>query len=444
QIFVLVRNISSRRFVEGFATLHRSKIFKVALVGTIAWAGITAWSYVGFNQVYVVRDFQQPTFSVSFWGLPSMGFTTGAYHSAEGIAEMNLYAELGASFYCGIDDHAFDGDMSNWERMLNEWAPYNVSMIFCINPRSNPSDYNSQDFCSYYHVEQMNASIRSMMSWMATLNSTVRSTIRGLSFDVEGPNYQPVGQYPISREQYDLAVRSYQGILDEFKANTSCSTHLISMAGILFDGMDGISGMEDDHDIDIAQRTVSTGLAWDQYGFMTYMVTDFPSASPYEFVHHCQVGVDQWGARFVPWVGWWYDEAPGETPQIDRPGVYEQTMTQVKIAKASGVSEVVLAPVRNFIGTDNNATKIQQRLGDLVSIKDGFVTFTIPITNNMRIIDNWPLYWQKIVPYYIWANADVVLDLLIGTPGNWMAILQGTCTGIVAAIAVYRGRKLFS
>jgi hypothetical protein len=44
----------------------------------------------------------------------------------------------------------------------------------------------------------------------------------------------------------------------------------------------------------------------------------------------------------------------------------------------------------------------------------------------------------------LWSNADVVLDLVMGTPGNWMAILQGVFIGIVAAIAVFRGRKLFS
>ncbi len=438
QIFLLVRNISTGRFVECMAALPRSKVFKVALVASIAWAGITAWSYVGFNQTYTVRDFHQPSFSVSFWGLPSMGTDIAAYHTLNGTDEMNLYKALNASFYCSIDDHAFDGDMTDWEQMLNEWAPYNVSLIFCINPRSNTSDYNSQDYCSYYHVQQMSDSIHDMMAWMATLNGTVRSTIRGLSFDVEGPQYQPLSEYPISREQYDLAVHSYQGILDEFQQNTSCSTHLISMSGILYDAMDGV----DDHDIDIAQRTVSTELRWSQYGFMTYMIDANP-VSRYEFVQHCQVGVEQWGAGFVPWVGWWYDVDAGETPQIELPGVYEQTMEQVKIAKSSGVAEVVLAPVRNFLGIDYNMAKIQQRLGDLVAIKAGFETFTIPITNNMRIFNNWGLYWQKIVPYYIWSSENVTLDMLMGTPGNWLAILQGVFIGIVAAIAVYRARKMF-
>jgi hypothetical protein len=440
QIILLVRNISSGRFAEGMVALPRSKVFKVALVGSLAWAGITAWSYVGFNQAYTVRDFHQPSFSVSFWGLPSMDSDISKYNSPEGIAEMTRYAALNASFYFGIDIDSF-ASMASYEDMLNAWAPYNVSAIFNINPRSNITDPNSGDFCTYYHLQQMNDSIHEMMAWMATLNSTVRGTIRGLSFDVEGPNAQPLSEYPISRDQYDLALHSYQGILDEFQQNTSCTTHLISMSGILFDAMDG----SDDHDIDIAQRTISTDLRWTQYGFMTYMIDAQPSASQYQYTQHCQVGVEQWGADFVPWVGWWYDVnlSVGETPQIELPGIYQMTLDQVKIAKSSGVPEVVLAPVRNYIGQDNNATKIQARLDALVDIKAGFESFTIPITNNMRIVNDWNLYWRKIVPYYVWSNADVVLDLIMGTPGGWLAILQGVFIGIVTAIAVFRARKIF-
>ncbi|MBN2152900.1 MAG: hypothetical protein JW839_15720 [Candidatus Lokiarchaeota archaeon] len=440
QVFLLVRNIAKGRFVECIAALPRSKVFKVALVASVAWAGTTAWSYLGFGQVYTVRDFHQPSFSVSFWGWPSMGSNIAAYRTPDGIAEMQRYAELNSSFYFTIQLNTFLGDMTPYERILNEWAPYNVSAIFNIDPYSDPANASTGDFCTYYHVQQMNDSINAMMDWMATVNDTVRGVIRGLSFDVEGPNYLPLSGYPISREQYDLAVRSYQGILDEFQQNTSCSTHLISMSGILFDAMDGA----DDHDLDVAQRTVSTELNWTQYGFMTYMIDAHPAASQYEFVQHCQVGVEQWGADFVPWVGWWYDVDPGETPQIELPGVYEQTMEQVKIAKSSGVPEVVLAPVRNFLGIDHNATKIQQRLGDLVAIKAGFETFTIRITNNLRILFDWDLYWRKIVPYYIWSSENVVLDMLMGTPGEWLAILQGIFIGVVAAVTVYRGRKVLA
>jgi hypothetical protein len=439
QIFLLVRNISSGRFVECMIALPKSKAFKVALVASVAWAGITACSYVGFGQVYTVRDFHQPNFSVSFWGWPSMGSDIDAYRTPDGIAEMDRYAELNASFYFTAQLNTFLGDMTIYERILNEWAPYGVSAIFNIDPYSDPANASTGDFCTYYHVQQMNDSIHAMMDWMATVNATVRGVIRGLSFDVEGPNYLPLSEYPISREQYDFALHSYQRILDEFQQNTSCSTHLISMSGILYDAIDGV----DDHDIDIAQRTIGTELRWTQYGFMTYMIDQNPASSQYEFAYHCQLGVEQWGANFVPWVGWWYDVDAGETPQIELPGVYEQTIEQVKIAKSSGVPEVVLAPVDNFLGPDNNVTKIQKRLGDLVAIKAGFETFTVPITNNMRIRDNWGLYWKKIVPYYIWSSENVVLDMLMGTPGGWLAILQGIFIGIVAAIAVYRARRIF-
>jgi len=438
-LFLLVRNIGHQRFAPVMKGLRRNKLFKIALIYTIGWTGITAWSYIGFNQVYVVRDFHQPSFSVSFWDLPSMGFNVSAYKDQNGIDEMNRYKALNASFYCGIDDHAFAGDMTSWEGMLNEWAKYNVTMIFCPVPRSNPAEVSTGDFTTYYHVQQMNDSIHWMMEWMSKLNSTVRSAIRGLSFDVEGPNYLPLAEYPISRAQYELAVRSYQGILDEFQQNTSCTTHLISMAGIIFDAMDG----ENDHDIDIAQRTVSSELNWTQYGFMTYMASEYPASSPYEYVFHCQAGVEQWGTDFVPWVGWWdnVNLSAGEIPMIDRPGMYDQAIGHVKIAKSSGVAEVVIAPSRGFLYDDRNVTKILQRLDDLIAIKAGFETFTVPITNNMRMFTNWRLYWQKIVPYYIWSSENVTLDLVMGTPGNWLALLQACFVMIVVAAGIYRMRK---
>ncbi len=442
QVFLLFKNISTGRFVESFAALPRSKVFKVALVASIAWTGVTAWSYVGFNQTYTVRDFHQPSFSISFWGLPSMGTDKAAYLTADGIAEMNRYVQLNASFYQSVLQNAFAGNMTPYEEMLNEWAPYNLSIIFNIDPFNDPTNSSTGDFCTYYHVQQMNESIHDMMEWMATLNTTVRSTIRGLSFDVEGTDRLSYSEHPISREQYAYALSSYQSILDEFQQNTSCSTHLISMSGILYDAIDGV----DDHDLDIAQRTISTELRWDQYGFMTYMVDPNPASSQYEYAYLCQLGVEQWGADFVPWVGWWYDVnlSIGEIPQIDQPGVYEQSIEQVKIAKSSGVPEIVLAPLVCFFSQDDNATTIQQRLGDLVDIKAGFETFTVPITNNMRILNNWELYWRKIVPYYIWSSENVTLDLLMGTPSGWLAILQGIFIVIVAAIAVYRGRKILS
>ena len=134
----------------------------------------------------------------------------------------------------------------------------------------------------------------------------------------------------------------------------------------------------------------------------------------------------------------------GEIPQIELPGVYTQSMEQIKIAKSSGAPEIVLAPIRGYFSQGDNATVIQQRLDDLVAIKAGFETFSVPITNNMRIVNNWELYWRKIVPYYVWSSENIVLDMLMGTPGGWMAILQGIFIGVVAAIAVYRGSKKFA
>ncbi|MHA1848067.1 MAG: hypothetical protein ACTSXU_10510, partial [Promethearchaeota archaeon] len=92
---------------------------------------------------------------------------------------------------------------------------------------------------------------------------------------------------------------------------------------------------------------------------------------------------------------------------------------------STGVREVVLAPVRNFIGQDHNHTKIMSRLNDLLDIKEkGFDTFSIPINHDMRLLNDWDYYWKKIVPSYLISNNDVLKDLLIGTGGNWFAVIQ--------------------
>ena len=438
-IVMLVQNIKHELFVPAFVKSWHGNFFKVVLVGSLAWAGTTSWSYIGFSQVYTVSDPHQANFSISFWGAPSMGMDIAAYKTPAGIAEMNQYKALNATFFFTVNIDRITGGMNDYKSMLNEWAPYGVKLILNINPYTDNKPA-LEDSTSYYHAQQVNASIQALITWMKTLNSTVGHAFRGVSLDVEGAGgSQPASRFPVSREQYVLAVTSFQNALDEFTAQTGNTTYLIGMPNIIFDSLDG----KNDHDLDIAQRTISSELNWSKYGYMTYMLDAAPSGSLYQFVYHCELGMQQWGTRFVPWVGWYYDVnlTRGETPQIDLPGVYQQTLEDVKIAKSVGVNEVAIAPVNNFLYSDHNATKIQKRLGDLVAIKNGFDSFNVPITQNMHIVDDPNLYWSNVVPDYFWSNINVVLDLLMGTPGNWFVILQASIIAAVIVIFIWWIKK---
>lgn len=429
----LVAHGRRRTFLPAMARLRRNRAFLLLAACTAAWTGVTAWSYVGFSQVYTVRDFHQPSFAVSFWGSPTGGTSTGFYSTPEGIAEMTLYQQLDASFYNTIDINRINTPsyMAAQAAMLAEWAAYNISIIYDITPL-NPNN-GVGDFVSYYYLDQMNDTIRALADWIEAANVT---NVRGISFDVEGPNFGD--DQPISVEQYRRALVSYQGILDEFKARfPGTRVHLIQMEAIMFDFFDG------DVDLDVALKTVSVELAWDVYGFMTYHVGPSPTFSSYRYASYLKAGVEQFGNKFQPWVGWWYDVnlTRGDVPEIDLPGLYETSLEHVKIAKSTGVQEVVLAPLRNFYSQGTNHSIVAARLADLVAIKQGFETFTIPITNNMRIVNDWPKYWEKIVPSYIWVSQDVINDLLYGTPGAWFAVLQGVlagAAGLAMVLAVLR------
>ncbi|MBD3186108.1 hypothetical protein GF325_04705 [Candidatus Bathyarchaeota archaeon] len=403
---------------------HRSKAYKIITAGTIVWLALTCWSYFGFSTPHVIEDPNQAEFSYAFWGSPSGGlyyyhnndYNETWYGTPELDAELTMFSNLNATFYNTINidrlgnaSTEYYNNLTNIELTLEEWESYGLNFIFDITPLNNETGEPRGDYVSYYYLEQMNDTINVLMDWLEPLNLT---NFRGISFDVEGPKYGD--NQPISEAQYRRALVSYGGILSEFKSRfPDSSIHLIQMEGILFDFFDG------DHDLDIGQRTVSTELEWDWYGFMTYHVNPSPSASSYRYAYYMDVGIEQFGMQFQPWVGWWYD-----ADSIDQPGVYDQSLEHVKIAKSRGVREVVLAPVRNFIGQDHNHTKIMARLGDLLDIKNGFETFTIPIHHDMRLLQDWDLYWEKIVPNYLITNNNVLKDLLIGTPGGWFAWIQ--------------------
>ena len=402
--------------IAGLLYKHRTLKMKIISISMLVWLFFTCWSYFGFSQRYMVSDPKQPEFSVAFWGSPSAGTNISHYSTPEGIEEMQKYQLLNATFYNTINYNTLQNNskLAIYEQMIQAWEPYGVKIIYDLTPLNYDQDPPAGDFVSYYYLDQMNKTARALMDWLEPLNL---SNFRGISFDVEGPKYKTNNSLPqeVSLAQYKAALKSYDGILAEFKSRfPNCTTQLIQMDGIIFDFYDG------DHDLDIAQRTVSVEMEnWDWHGFMTYHINPSPSTSSYSYVYYMQNMVEQFGPTAQPWVGWWYKDG-----DIDLPGVYEHSLEQVKIAKSFGVKEVVLAPVRNFIGQDHNQTKIISRLNDLITIKGGFSDFFIPILHNQRLYNNWDLYWEKIVPNYLITNNNVVKDLLFGTPFQWFGILQ--------------------
>jgi hypothetical protein len=64
----------------------------------LLWGGLLAWSYVGFSQTYLVQDQFNSNFRVSFWGIPSMGFTFDNYNTPDADEELALYQQLNSCF----------------------------------------------------------------------------------------------------------------------------------------------------------------------------------------------------------------------------------------------------------------------------------------------------------------------------------------------------------
>ncbi|MFX0100708.1 MAG: hypothetical protein ACFFCS_14125 [Candidatus Hodarchaeota archaeon] len=404
----MVRNFARRAWFPKMRVLKRSKVFKIAGIGSIAWFGLVSWSYFGFSQQYTVRDFNQDDLSIYFWNLPS--YSVSDYNTTYMNATLEKMQELNSSFYVIVLPGRLN---ANYATIFDELEKFGLGVILDVEPVDPVTGIG--DYVSYHYIEQMNDTYNHILEFLGPGGDGENVTnIRGISYDVEGPNYWIKTR---SWEQYYTALDYYQWMLDNFTATyPGTQTFLIQMAGIMYDFYD------DDHDLDVAQRTVSTEMDWDYYGFMTYHVNPSPGKSTYTYAMDMQQGIEQWGAKFQPWVGWWYREA-GKTPDIEVPGVYERSLDYMKIAKSFGVEQIVLAPLLSFLNFSQLNTTLD-RLDDLIEIKNGFETFTIPIHDNMRLFTDWDLYWEKIVPYYVMANHDVVKDLYLGTPGNWFTWVQ--------------------
>ncbi len=425
------------RFVLGFFyQLGRRKFFsrlkathfnwKTAIVAILAgsWIGCTAWSYVGFSQMYVVTDSPRADFRVSFYGLSSGGFDYSLYNTPAADAELALYQQLNSTIIFGVNRFYFDNPYyaSNMTAVVHEYEAWGIDIIVDVSPiatflnESSGEQIAAGDYVTYYYPAEVNATLDLIMAWVTAESFT---NFRGISLDIEGPIYRNNSMVP-SREKYDMAKQSFSAKFQEFRAAIPGKIiNGISMEGTMWDPIDG------DYDLDIAQLTQSNELDLDIYGYMTYHTGSASLGySDYRYASYLQHGVRQHGEKFQPWVGWWYDPKSTNDPDvIENPIVYDQTIRQFKIAKSMGVQEVVLAPLGNFLG--RNTTEGLDRLAALVDIKEhGFTPFEVPITQNMRLLNDFPLWFKKIHPTYWISNDDVIQDILMGTSMNWLLWLQ--------------------
>ena len=132
----MVRAFARKKWLPKMRALKSSKVFKIAALGSLAWFGMVSWSYIGFSQTYTVVDPGHANFSFAFWGSPSAGTNISHYSTPEGIAEMQRYQQLNASFYNTINMNTLSNNatLAIYEAMLNEWEPYNVSIIYDLPP----------------------------------------------------------------------------------------------------------------------------------------------------------------------------------------------------------------------------------------------------------------------------------------------------------------------
>ncbi|MHA1819464.1 MAG: hypothetical protein ACTSU2_01770 [Promethearchaeota archaeon] len=399
----------------------KSKGFRVVSVLAIIWLSLISLSYFGFFQKYQVVDPHQENFKISFWGAPMGGLTYANYADGSHDEELNIYKNMSSSFYIGVSNYTFSSEhqmyLSNLSAVLSYFSAFNVHIIFNLNPYI--AGYNGCDFVTYWYADEVNATLQALMSWMSTLNSSSLSAIRGISLDVEGPNYK--GTSP-SVEQYEKGIVQYQTLFDEFKSRfPGKEVLLIDLDTMIFDNLDG------DQDLNIQHQTFCDPPNWDYYGFMTYMTGSASiSTSSYNFAYYLNIGKEEWGIKFQPWIGWLYNPKDENDPNvIENPVVYNHFMEQVKIAKSTGVEEIVIAPVRNFYG--RNHTEGLQRVYDLYEIYKGFDSFEIPIYQNMRLFHDQHEYFKHFNPFYFYSSTAIFRDLITNMrngPVLWFEVFQ--------------------
>jgi hypothetical protein len=444
-LFGILYQIGSRKLISRLkSTRFNRKTLVFVIIGLI-WISLTAWSYFGFSQTYLVEDSNRSDFRVSFWGIHSAGFDYSLYNNAEADEELALYQQLNTSFIFGINKQYFSSPtfVSNMSAVLHEYENWGIefildcSIIITLKNETSGKMIEAGEYVTYYYLEEFNTTVDLIMDWVALEGFT---NFRGISLDIEPPIYRNSSKGE-SKEQYELAKKSFSAKFTEFRERFPGKIiNGISMEGTMWDPIDG------DYDLDIAALTISNELELDVYGYMTYHTGSASlTESDYRYASFLQHGVKQHGDKFQPWVGWWYDPISSEDPNvIENPIVYKQTIQQFKIAKSMGVSEFVLAPLRNFLGKDISAGL--DRLRELVNIKEnGFESFEIPITQDMRLIHDFPYWFEKIHSTYWISNDDVLQDILMGTRYNWLFWLQvaaiiGSLT-VIIGILKYGKRK---
>lgn len=417
----------------------KNRKFQIIAACSIIWLALTGISYFGFFQTIEIEDpGNNNDMSVSFWGLPFGGTNTTYYSSGDCDDELGFYAEWNATFYQTMSNFTLLNEerMDDYTVAFNKLEEFGIQFIIDITPHNSYGERG--DFVTYYYTEEINNTIDLVVDYVKDEGF---SNFRGISLDVEGPNYKVDNsgdpQVP-DYEKWAAGVQSYQNKLNEFK--TLCpgnKTFLISMSGILHDYFD------DDADLDVMQKTCSVPPTWDYYGYMTYKLNS-PNG-PYDFYKALELGRRRHGEDFLPWIGWIsdYDQLS------DEPEVYESLIRQFKIVKSMGFNEVVIAPVRYMLGEYNDyghRETIEQtmfdRLNDINSTRNStFDPFSFQIHHDTRIYEDPALYWKKWTPYTYMASSSSWKDLMVETNGEWLMWVQIASAALVSVIYVIYHRR---